>query len=56
VAKANVKVNDTVYKVQAGQAFATSYKAVSLSVSTGCGTFLFGDDQFRLCKGEQVVK
>ncbi|MDQ1445595.1 MAG: hypothetical protein QOI20_2059 [Acidimicrobiaceae bacterium] len=53
---ANVKVNDTVYKVAAGQVFATSFKAVSLSQADGCGRFLFGDDQFRLCKGEQVVK
>jgi hypothetical protein len=53
---ANVKVNDTVYKVTAGQVFATSFKAVSLSQATGCGQFLFGDDQFRICKGEQVLK
>jgi hypothetical protein len=56
VLKANVKVNDTVYKVAAGEEFATNYKVVSLSASTECGRFLFGDDQFRLCRGEQVVK
>jgi hypothetical protein len=54
--KANVKVNDTVYKVTAGQVFATSYKATSLSQSDGCGRFLFGDEPFRLCKGEEVLK
>jgi hypothetical protein len=53
---ANVKVNDTVYKVTAGQTFATNFKVISLSQAQGCGQFLFGDDQFRLCKGEQVLK
>lgn len=53
---ANVKVNDTVYKVRAGQTFATSFQAVSLSQAESCGRFLFGDDQFRLCEGEQTVK
>jgi hypothetical protein len=54
--KANVQVDDTVHKVGAGEVFATSYKVVSLSQSDGCGRFLFGDDQFRLCKGEEVIK
>jgi hypothetical protein len=53
---ANVKVNDTVYKVTTGQTFATSYKATSLSASTGCGSFVYGDEPFKLCKGEEVLK
>lgn len=54
--KANVRVNDTVYKVAAGEVFATNFKAVSLSQSDRCGRFLLGDDPFRLCKGEQLLK
>lgn len=53
---ANVKVNDTVSKVAVGQTFATNFKATSLSQSTGCGQFLFGDEPFRLCKGEETLK
>lgn len=53
---ANVRVNDTVYKVGEGDAFASRYRVVSLSQAEGCGRFLFGDDQFRLCRGEQVLK
>lgn len=53
---ANVRVDDTVYKVAEGQAFASRYRVISLSVAEDCGRFLFGDDQFRLCKGEQVLK
>jgi hypothetical protein len=53
---ANVRVNDTVHKVSAGQAFATNFKVMSLSAPDRCGRFLFGDDSFRLCKGEEVLK
>lgn len=53
---ANVRVDDTVYKVAEGEAFATRYRVVSLSTAEGCGRFVFGDDQFRLCKGEEVLK
>ena len=53
---AQVRVNDTVHKVGPGQAFATRYKVVSLSQADGCGRFLFGDEAFRLCKGEQTLK
>ncbi len=54
--KANVRVNDTVHKVAAGEVFASNFKAVSLSQSDRCGRFLFGDDPFRLCKGEELLK
>lgn len=53
---ANVRVNDTVYKVSDGQTFATSFKVVSLSQADDCGRFVFGDDAFRLCKGEESLK
>jgi len=54
--KANVRVNDTVHKVAAGEVFATNFKVVSLSQADRCGRFVFGDDPFRLCKGEQLLK
>lgn len=53
---ANVRVNDTVHKVASGQTFATNFKVVALSQSDRCGRFLFGDDSFRLCRGEEVLK
>lgn len=53
---ANVRVNDTVHKVGEGDTFATSYKVLSLSQADECGRFAFGDDTFRLCRGEQTLK
>jgi hypothetical protein len=54
--KANVRVNDTVHRVAAGEVFASNFKAVSLSQGDRCGRFLFGDDPFRLCRGEELLK
>jgi hypothetical protein len=51
---ANVKVGSTVYKVGAGDTFADSFKVVSLDGS--CGNFLFGDNQFSLCAGQEILK
>jgi hypothetical protein len=52
---ADVRVNSTVYsKLAPGEEFAGSYKVVSLDGT--CGSFLFGDERFRLCKGEEVLK
>jgi hypothetical protein len=52
---ADVRVNDTVYtRLAPGATFATNFKVVSLQGS--CGTFLFGDERFQLCKGEEVLK
>jgi hypothetical protein len=52
---ADVRVNDTVFtKLAPGDTFATNYKVVSLSGQ--CGTFLFGDERFQLCEGEEVLK
>lgn len=53
---ANVRVNDTVSKVGVGDTFATNFRVVSLDAGERCGRFLFGDDQFRLCRGEEVLK
>ena len=54
VTKAQVRIGSTVYTVAAGEEFATSYKAVSLSGT--CGQFLYGDSPFNLCEGEEVIK
>ena len=52
---ADVRVNSTVYtQLAPGEVFAGSYKVVSLAGT--CGSFLFGDERFRLCKGEEVLK
>ena len=52
---ADVRVNDTVYpRLAPGATFATNFKVVSLQGS--CGTFLFGDERFQLCEGEEILK
>ena len=51
---ATVQVNGTEYTVQEGDTFAGSYRVKSLTAS--CGTFLFGDEQFTLCEGQEVLK
>jgi hypothetical protein len=56
VTVASIRVNDTVYEVAEGASFATSYKVVTLSVADGCGQLLYGDDRFRLCEGEELLK
>jgi hypothetical protein len=54
--QARVQVGSTVYTVGESQVFADSYRVVALDPDAGCGTFLFGDTQFELCEGEQVIK
>jgi hypothetical protein len=52
---ADVRVNDTVYTALApGQTFASNFQVVSLQGK--CGTFLFGDERFQLCEGEEALK
>ena len=52
---ADVRVNDTVFsKLAPGDVFDGNFKVVSLQGS--CGSFLFGDERFSLCKGEEVLK
>ena len=53
---ANVRVNDTVHKVSEDETFAGSYRVLSLSQADDCGRFMFGDDTFRLCRGEETLK
>jgi hypothetical protein len=49
-----VIVDGTEYEVSQGETFAGSYRVKSLTAS--CGTFVFGDEQFTLCEGQQVFK
>jgi hypothetical protein len=51
---ANVDVDSTEYTVKEGQTFATSYRVKNLTSS--CGTFVFGDETFTLCVGQEVLK
>ena len=53
---ASVRVNDVTHQVAEGDVFATSYRVVDLDISTRCGQFLFGDDRFGLCEGDEVLK
>jgi hypothetical protein len=51
---ATVDVNGTQYTVMEGQTFARNFRVISLSKS--CGTFVFGDERFTLCIGQEVHK
>ena len=51
---ATVDVNGKDYNVSTGQTFASNFRVLSLSSS--CGTFVFGDERFSLCIGQQVNK
>ena len=42
------------HTVAEGEVFAENFKF--LSVSGECATMLFGDDQFTLCEGEEILK
>ncbi len=53
---ATVRVSGVVYQVREGDVFADSYQVVSLDQGTGCGEFLFGDSQFTLCEGQEILK
>ena len=52
--RAEVQVDDTVYTVDVGEEFAESFKL--LSTSGRCASLLFGDDQFSLCEGQEILK
>jgi hypothetical protein len=52
--RAQVQVNGTVYTVDEGETFAENFKV--LSISGGCASLLFGDDQFTICEGEEILK
>jgi len=51
---ATVDVNGKDYNASQGQTFANNFSVLSLSSS--CGTFVFGDERFSLCIGQQVNK
>ena len=51
---ATVEVNSTQYEVKEGDTFAGSYKVKDLTAN--CGTFVFGDETFTLCVGQEVLK
>ena len=52
--QAQVRVDATVYTVSPGERFAGNFKL--LSISGSCGSFLFGDDEFTLCEGQEILK
>lgn len=52
--QATVTVDGTEYTVRPGDTFATNYRLLSLTSS--CGTFVFGDERFTLCIGQEVRK
>jgi hypothetical protein len=51
---AEIGVDGAIHRVSAGEIFAENFQL--LSSSEGCATVLFGDDEFTLCEGEEVVK
>ena len=51
---ATVEVNSTEYQVKEGDTFAGSYRVKDLTAN--CGTFVFGDETFTLCVGQEVLK
>ena len=52
--RARVQVDGTVYTVGEGERFANNFEV--LSISGECASLLFGDDQFSLCEGEEILK
>ena len=52
--RARVNVEGTVFTVDEGERFAENFELVSAQGS--CVTMLFGDDQFTLCEGEEILK
>jgi len=51
---ATVTVDGTEYTVHVGDTFADNYRLLSLTSS--CGNFVFGDERFTLCIGQEVRK
>ena len=52
--RARVQVDGTVYTVEEGDRFADNFEL--LSIEGQCASMLFGDDQFTLCEGEEILK
>ena len=53
-ASAQIQVDGTVYTVQEGDRFAQNFQL--MSTSGRCASVLYGDDQFTLCEGEEILK
>jgi hypothetical protein len=51
---ATVDVDGKDYNAGVGQTFAQNFRVLSLN--TSCGTFVFGDERFSLCKGQEINK
>lgn len=51
---ATVLVDGSEYTVAPGETFADSFELLSLTSS--CGNFVFGDERFTLCLGQEAVK
>ncbi len=51
---AQTKVGNTVHTPAVGASFAGNYQL--LTASGECATYLFGDEQFQLCEGQEVLK
>lgn len=52
--RAQIQVDGTVYTVDVGETFADNFELVG--TSGRCATVLFGDDQFTICEGEEILK
>jgi hypothetical protein len=52
--KAQVEIDSAGYNVGEGEVFAENFQLVS--TSGDCATLLYGDDQFTLCEGEEILK
>ena len=52
--RAQVQVDSTGYTVTPDEVFAENFQLVSTSGT--CATMLYGDDQFTLCEGEEILK
>ncbi|MFP5353157.1 MAG: hypothetical protein ACLGIB_11440 [Actinomycetota bacterium] len=52
--RVQVQVDGTVYTVDEGERFAQNFQL--LSTSGQCATMLYGDDEFTLCEGEEILK
>ncbi|MCU1483477.1 MAG: hypothetical protein JWN67_223 [Actinomycetia bacterium] len=53
-ATAKVRLDGADLAVKDGQQFAGSYRVLNLDVAARCGNFLFGDQPFSLCAGEET--
>jgi hypothetical protein len=52
---ARVRINDIVHEVVVGRDFADRYRFVSADLDARCASFLYGDNRFELCEGEETL-